>query len=67
MLRDTPLHRFPFLDRSDYEMLIQILVALSDLLCQLLQLLWRDFFYTVAFGTPNFDKMNGNRICKQVI
>lgn len=32
----------------------------------LLQLLWRDFFYTVAFGTPNFDKMRGNRICKQV-
>ncbi|KAA8541884.1 hypothetical protein F0562_023036 [Nyssa sinensis] len=21
------------------------------------QLLWRDFFYTVAFGTPNFDQM----------
>ncbi|XP_028766312.1 (6-4)DNA photolyase isoform X1 [Neltuma alba] len=30
------------------------------------QLLWRDFFYTVAFGTPNFDKMKGNRICKQI-
>lgn len=30
------------------------------------QLLWRDFFYTVAFGTPNFDQMRGNRICKQV-
>ncbi|XP_027124800.2 (6-4)DNA photolyase isoform X2 [Coffea arabica] len=30
------------------------------------QLLWRDFFYTVAFGTPNFDKMRGNRICKQI-
>ncbi|KAM7483676.1 hypothetical protein LguiB_008259 [Lonicera macranthoides] len=23
------------------------------------QLLWRDFFYTVAFGTPNFDQMRG--------
>lgn len=30
------------------------------------QLLWRDFFYTVAFGTPNFDRMKGNRICKQI-
>ncbi|KAM7256872.1 hypothetical protein ACFE04_012613 [Oxalis oulophora] len=30
------------------------------------QLLWREFFYTVAFGTPNFDKMKGNRICKQI-
>ncbi|KAF7123855.1 hypothetical protein RHSIM_Rhsim12G0193900 [Rhododendron simsii] len=30
------------------------------------QLLWRDFFYTAAFGTPNFDRMNGNRICKQI-
>ncbi|KAJ8445570.1 hypothetical protein Cgig2_012458 [Carnegiea gigantea] len=30
------------------------------------QLLWRDFFYTAAFGTPNFDKMKGNRICKQI-
>ncbi|OAY52868.1 (6-4)DNA photolyase isoform X2 [Manihot esculenta] len=30
------------------------------------QLLWRDFFYTVAFGTPNFDHMRGNRICKQI-
>ncbi|KAL3511853.1 hypothetical protein ACH5RR_024570 [Cinchona calisaya] len=30
------------------------------------QLLWREFFYTVAFGTPNFDRMNGNRICKQI-
>ncbi|XP_075663787.1 (6-4)DNA photolyase isoform X1 [Castanea sativa] len=30
------------------------------------QLLWRDFFYTVAFGTPNFDRMTGNRICKQI-
>ncbi|XP_042411116.1 (6-4)DNA photolyase-like isoform X1 [Zingiber officinale] len=30
------------------------------------QLLWREFFYTVAFGTPNFDQMIGNKICKQV-
>ncbi|XP_031265156.1 (6-4)DNA photolyase [Pistacia vera] len=30
------------------------------------QLLWRDFFYTVAFATPNFDRMKGNRICKQI-
>ncbi|KAL0415317.1 UNVERIFIED_CONTAM: (6-4)DNA photolyase [Sesamum latifolium] len=30
------------------------------------QLLWRDFFYTVAFGTPNFDHMKDNRICKQI-
>ncbi|KAL0342069.1 UNVERIFIED_CONTAM: (6-4)DNA photolyase [Sesamum calycinum] len=30
------------------------------------QLLWRDFFYTVAFGTPNFDQMKENRICKQI-
>ncbi|KAL6604550.1 hypothetical protein ACP70R_042977 [Stipagrostis hirtigluma subsp. patula] len=30
------------------------------------QLLWRDFFYTVSFGTPNFDRMKGNSICKQI-
>uniref|UniRef100_I1KVB3 (6-4)DNA photolyase n=1 Tax=Glycine max TaxID=3847 RepID=I1KVB3_SOYBN len=30
------------------------------------QLLWREFFYTAAFGTPNFDRMKGNRICKQI-
>ncbi|XAR50580.1 (6-4)DNA photolyase [Bertholletia excelsa] len=30
------------------------------------QLLWRDFFYTAAFGTPNFDQMKDNRICKQI-
>ncbi|KAL2926258.1 (6-4)DNA photolyase [Bienertia sinuspersici] len=30
------------------------------------QLLWRDFFYTAAFGTPNFDQMRGNSICKQI-
>ncbi|KAM3241105.1 hypothetical protein ACQJBY_054245 [Aegilops geniculata] len=27
---------------------------------------WRDFFYTVSFGTPNFDQMEGNKICKQI-
>ncbi|XP_052183111.1 (6-4)DNA photolyase isoform X2 [Diospyros lotus] len=30
------------------------------------QLLWRDFFYTVAYGTPHFDQMEGNRISKQI-
>ncbi|XP_020590382.1 (6-4)DNA photolyase [Phalaenopsis equestris] len=30
------------------------------------QLFWRDFFYVAAFGTPNFDKMHGNKICKQI-
>ncbi|KAH7547361.1 hypothetical protein FEM48_Zijuj01G0301600 [Ziziphus jujuba var. spinosa] len=30
------------------------------------QLLWREFFYTVAFGTPNFDQMKDSRICKQI-
>ncbi|WOL11929.1 (6-4)DNA photolyase [Canna indica] len=30
------------------------------------QLLWREFFYTVAFGTPNFNQMKGNKICKQI-
>ncbi|KAI7752056.1 hypothetical protein M8C21_009237 [Ambrosia artemisiifolia] len=30
------------------------------------QLYWRDFFYTVGFGTPNFDCMRGNKICRQI-
>ena len=30
------------------------------------QLLWREFFYTVAYSTPNFDKMVGNPICRQI-
>ena len=30
------------------------------------QLLWREFFYTVATGTPNFDKMEGNPVCTQI-
>ena len=28
------------------------------------QLLWREFFYLVGHGTPNFDKMEGNAMCK---
>jgi cryptochrome len=30
------------------------------------QLLWREFYYLCAFGTPNFYKMEGNRICRQI-
>jgi cryptochrome len=30
------------------------------------QLYWREFFYTIAYDTPNFDKMAGNAICKQI-
>ncbi|XP_078333232.1 cryptochrome-2-like isoform X2 [Crassostrea virginica] len=30
------------------------------------QLLWREFFYTVAADTANFDKMEGNPVCKQI-
>jgi cryptochrome len=30
------------------------------------QLLWREFYYTVASATPNFDKMVGNKICAQI-
>eukprot|EP00761_Pharyngomonas_kirbyi_P000650 gb/GECH01000650.1/.p1 GENE.gb/GECH01000650.1/~~gb/GECH01000650.1/.p1 ORF type:complete len:528 (+),score=108.02 gb/GECH01000650.1/:1-1584(+) len=30
------------------------------------QLYWREFFYTIGYDTPNFDKMEGNPICKQV-
>ncbi|XP_076946014.1 (6-4)DNA photolyase-like [Bidens hawaiensis] len=30
------------------------------------QLFWRDFFYTVSYGTPNFDHMRGNKICRQI-
>lgn len=30
------------------------------------QLMWREFYYTVAAATPNFDKMVGNRICAQI-
>ncbi|RUS76899.1 hypothetical protein EGW08_015338 [Elysia chlorotica] len=30
------------------------------------QVLWREFYYTVAAVTPNFDKMEGNPVCKQI-
>lgn len=30
------------------------------------QLLWREFYYCVAVDTPNFDKMEGNPVCKQI-
>lgn len=30
------------------------------------QLLWREFYYLVGAYTPNFDKMKGNKICKQI-
>ncbi|KAL2623440.1 hypothetical protein R1flu_003645 [Riccia fluitans] len=30
------------------------------------QMLWREFFYTAGYGTPNFDRMVGNPICKQI-
>ncbi|OWK50449.1 Cryptochrome-1 [Lonchura striata] len=30
------------------------------------QLLWREFFYTVASATPNFTQMAGNPICLQI-
>ena len=30
------------------------------------QLLWREFFYTVGANTPNFDRMEGNPVCRQI-
>ncbi|XP_063721635.1 cryptochrome-2-like [Symsagittifera roscoffensis] len=30
------------------------------------QLFWREFFYTVGAHTENFDKMVGNKICRQI-
>lgn len=30
------------------------------------QLLWREFFYAQGFATPNFDRMEGNPICRQI-
>lgn len=30
------------------------------------QLLWRDFFHMCAHGVPNFDRMEGNPICRQI-
>lgn len=68
MSNHIPHRQFPFLDRY-----VVCLFSFKDFgrsanwYIQLLQLLWRDFFYTAAFGTPNFDQMKGNSICKQVI
>lgn len=30
------------------------------------QLFWREFFYYVAANTENFDKIEGNAICKKI-
>lgn len=30
------------------------------------QLLWREFYYLAGHGVPNFDRMVGNPICKQI-
>jgi cryptochrome len=30
------------------------------------QMLWREFFYAIGASTPNFDRMEGNPICKQL-
>ncbi|CRL02690.1 CLUMA_CG015856, isoform A [Clunio marinus] len=30
------------------------------------QIMWREFYYTVAATTPNFNKMVGNRVCAQI-
>lgn len=30
------------------------------------QLMWREFYYTAGAYIPNFDKMEGNPICKQI-
>jgi len=30
------------------------------------QLLWREFYYVCGHGTPHFDRMEGNAICKQI-
>ena len=30
------------------------------------QLLWREFFNTVGSATPNFHKMEGNPVCRQI-
>ena len=30
------------------------------------QLIWREFFYLCAANTPNFGRMVGNPICKQI-
>jgi cryptochrome len=30
------------------------------------QMLWREFYYTCGAYTPNFDRMVGNPVCKQI-
>jgi cryptochrome len=30
------------------------------------QLLWREFFYAHSYAEPKFDRMEGNKLCKQV-
>lgn len=30
------------------------------------QLMWREFYYTAAAGEPNFDRMEGNTVCRQI-
>lgn len=30
------------------------------------QMIWREFYYTVASATPNFDRMEGNRVCAKI-
>lgn len=30
------------------------------------QLLWREFYYCAAAHTPNYHRMEGNPICKQI-
>lgn len=30
------------------------------------QLLWREFFYAQSYSVPNFDRMVGNPVCKQI-
>ncbi len=30
------------------------------------QLYWREFFYTLAYVTPNYDQMVGNPLCRQI-
>jgi cryptochrome len=30
------------------------------------QLLWREFFYCQSYAVPNFDRMVGNPVCKQI-
>ena len=30
------------------------------------QVLWREFYYSVAAGTPNYHRMEGNSMCRQI-